>query len=332
MSFQQLKGNKAAIEILQTQIKSASLSNSYLFCGPQGIGKRELALNLSKAINCEQKNADACDKCVSCRKIDKAQHPDLHFVGPQQSCDSVSENLPIKIDDIRQLQQSIGLRPYEAARKVFIIDKAHNLTPEAAGALLKILEEPPEDSVIILITSKPSLLFKTIISRCKIIKLYPLRRQELEDVLADEYATERSLAHYLAYFCEGSLGMALNLKQTDILEQKNRIIDALVFSRSLKFDNLELEGRSEVRSCLNILAAWFKDMYLMKVGLPQATIINLDRMRQLTKSVRYFSYLDIEEIIRHIWQSAQYLEQNINTRLLLFNLKEEIICRVKIPA
>lgn len=334
MSFQDIKGQNTAIEILRGQIRTSSLTNGYLFCGPQGIGKKALALTLAKALNCQEGGVDSCDRCPSCLKIVKGNHPDVRFFGSQaQDGQDESQIQAIKIEDIRQLQNDISLRAYEGRKKVFIVDNAHNLTAEAQGALLKILEEPPGASVIALITAKPSLLFKTIVSRCKVIKLYPLSRNELEGILRRDYAVDTDTAHFLAYFCEGRLGSALGLKDDGMLMRKNRIIDILVFARQLKFEELSVKGRLEVKYALNILAAWFRDMYLLKAGMPPNELINLDRGSELQKSIRHFTFLDLEEIMESICDSVSYLEQNANIRLLLSNLKEEIICRVrKAPA
>ncbi len=176
----------------------------------------------------------------------------------------------IKIEYIRQLQRDINLKPYEGKIKVFIIDNAHRLTPEASNSILKILEEPPKDSLIILISDKPVLLFKTIISRCKILKFLSLNRAKLQEIFKKDYGLDNNMAHFLAYFSEGRLGRALRLKDTDILKEKNRIIDKFVLSRKPSLDNLSIQNKEEVRGYLNILATWFRDIYLIKIGMPHS--------------------------------------------------------------
>lgn len=318
MSFQDIKGQDKAIDILQGFLRDKNATHSYLFIGPQGVGKFLVAKTLAKALNCLQKSTDSCDGCASCLKIEKNQHPDVHIIDVEINPD-VDSNA-IKIECIRQLQKEISLKPYEARKKVFIINNAHNLTAEASNALLKTLEEPPQDSLIILVTSKPGLLFKTVISRCRIIKFYPLKRMMLKDLISREYSCDENLAHFLAYFCEGRLGEALNLKDTDLLSRKNKIIDEIIL-RKVNPDYRLGPGREELRSYLNVLATWFRDIYMLKIGVSDAELINFDRRKELLRAARLYSFASLDEIIRFISDAFLYLEQNVNPKLLLANLK-----------
>lgn len=314
MSFQDIKGQDKAIQIISQHLQRARIAGSYLFVGPEGVGKRLVARTLSKALNCENQSLDSCDTCPSCLKIDKHHHPDVHFI--DEGTSSV-----IKIESIRQSQKDINLKPYEGKIKVFIIDQAHNLTTEAANAILKILEEPPVSSLIILLSSKPALLFKTIISRCQVLRFLPLRRIELEEILSKDYGLDNVLSRFLAYFCEGRLGYALALKGTDILQDKNRLIDQLVSSeKQINLNSFLTQDKKHLCRSLNILTSWFRDVYLIKLGMPHRELINFDRKMELLKYMPRFSFLDLDEILKSISDTLFYLEQNINTKLLLCNL------------
>jgi len=326
MSFQDIRGQDKPIRILREYIKHSSLGSSYLFTGPEGVGKNLTAKTLAKALNCQRGDSlviDACDGCASCLKIENNQHPDVHLVDSSAlfKAEAAASEL-IKIDYIRQLQKDINLKPYEGRRKVFIVNNAHNLTAEAGNALLKILEEPPQDSLIILVSAKPALLFKTIISRCRIVKFYPLERAKLEEVLKKDYSLDDNLAHFLAYFSEGRVGCALRLKDADILRQKNKIIDEFGLSRKEAFLNgLSAQNRESLSSCLNILTAWFRDIYFIKIGMPYCELINFDRKDQLLRDMNRYALFDLEEILKSISDSLFYLNQNVNIKLLLSNLK-----------
>lgn len=313
MSFKNIRGQEQPIEIIKEYMKQSSGGRGYLFCGPEGIGKKLLAKTYAKAINCETGLLDSCETCASCLKIEQSQHPDIHLI-------EGSDTDSIKIDDIRNLQREASFRPFEAKKKVFIIDNAHNLTPEASSALLKTLEEPAKDSVIILVTSKVNLLFKTIISRCQVVKFYPMLRQRLENILIDDFNLDAHMAHFLAYFSEGRLGSALKFKDSDIYAEKNLIIDEL-FTKKPDVFNLNLaHGKQEMRDLLNVLAVWLRDIYILKSGMPQNQIINLDRMRELTRLAKEYSFLDLEQGINTISDSMLWLQQNINAKLILSNL------------
>jgi len=332
MSFQDIKGQDKPIQILKEYIKHSRFTGSYLFVGEEGVGKKLVAKTLAKALNCENQTLDSCDSCVSCLKIEKGQHPDIHIIDSsatgvnleqgQRSDAAVSDS--IKIEYIRQLQKDINLKPYEGKQKVFIIDNAHNLTAEASNALLKILEEPPASSLIILISAKPALLFKTIISRCKMMKFYPLQRTKLEEILKKDFHLDNNPAHYLAYSCEGRIGRALKLKDIDILREKNRIIDAFTQVRRADPDKFSIENRNNARNHLNILAGWFRDMYLIKIGTPYSGLINLDRKEELLRLMHRYTFTDLYEIFNSLSKSLLCLEQNVNIKLLLSNLREDI--------
>lgn len=302
--------------MLQGYLEQGRLQGGLLFTGPQGVGKKLVAQTLAKAVNCEEGLMDSCDACASCLKIDRNQHPDVRLIQPDES--------EIKIDDIRQLQRVISLKPYEARMKVFILNDAHRLTAEASGALLKTLEEPPGNSLIILISDKPALLFKTIVSRCKTLKFRPLARERLQGVLMKEHGLDVHRSHYLAFISEGRLGSALRLKETDCMRQKNAVIDSFLFSRRSQFDHLSKEDRSKIKEDLNILATWFRDIYLVKIGIPHSDVIHEDRKGDLLKVMGRFSFSDLNEIMNAITRSIFYLEHNINIKLLLYDLRSQV--------
>lgn len=327
MSFNDILGQDRPVSLLKSYIAKSRLDGSYLFTGPDGVGKKLVAKTLSKAVNCLEGEAGPCDRCVSCLKIDRNEHPDVYLIDcdtpiliDSQSGNEQAASEAIKIGHIRQLQKNIALKPYEGRKKVFIIDSAHNLTPEASNAFLKILEEPVEKSLIILISSKPSLLFKTIISRCRVLKFSALPRRALEKIIKKDLGLDNDAAHFLAYFSEGRLGRALSLKDADLLRKKNRVIDNLALSRRVNLDNIDIKKREDVRGYLNILSTWVRDIYLIKAGMPYQEIINCDRRDELLKQVGRFTFADLDGILNSISDSIFFLERNINTRLLLHNL------------
>ena len=316
MLFDLIKGQERPIGMLKDYLAQSQLVGGYLFSGPEGIGKKLTALTLAKALNCQEGVLKPCAGCPSCIKIEKKQHPDVHLIEQGEG--------DIKIDDIRRLQHRINLMPYEARKKVFIIDNAHQLTAEAANALLKILEEPPGDSLIILISDKPSLLFKTILSRCKVVKFSPLERERLKTLFKEDFRLDNNTAHFLAYFSEGRLGCGLRLKESDTLREKNNIIDEFVFSSKPGFTSLPSQERQDIRRYMNILASWLRDIYLFKAGLPDTQAINFDRRQELLKHSRQLSLFELSRMTDALSQSLSYLERNINVKLILYNLKAQL--------
>jgi len=321
MSFKDIKGQAQAIEMIQSDIRNSTLAGSYLFTGQEGVGKFLTALNLAKAVNCAESETDPCGRCSPCARIEKRQHPDVYFIEPEGTG-------VIRIENIRELKKQLGFRSYEAKKKVFIINDAHRLNPAAASALLKSLEEPGTGSLIILITAKPNLLFKTIISRCRIVRFHPLDREALSGILRSDFKLDKLEAHYLAYFSEGRIGCALRMREAEgILRNKNRLIDAFALPGGR--DPVEsgvIEKREEIRVLLNLLSSWFRDIYLLKSGFSSSELINLDRQDDLLRSIDQYSWEELDEAMNTISQSIAYLEGNLNTKLLLSNLKVQI-CR-----
>jgi len=313
MTFKDIKGHDKQIKALQQMIQQNRLAGAYLFTGPEGIGKALTALAFAAGLNCQESNDDPCGVCGSCLKIQKNQHPDLHIIDN-------GYNEDIKIEDIRRLQEDINLRPYEGRYKVFIINNCHNLNPVSANAFLKTLEEPPKHSIIIMVTDKPALLLNTIISRCQVVRFSALRSAELENLLKKDLQIAPLALHYLVRSCEGRVGCALKLKDQDILNDKNRIIDALTAESALRQDNPLIKDRDSLYSGLQILSGWFRDIYMLKSGMAEQGLINIDRKERLEELAAGYTFGQLDEIMDTISDSLLYLEQNINVKLLISNL------------
>lgn len=150
----------AVAMLLQRSLQRGRLAHAYLFHGPRGSGKETTARTLAKALNCEHREHDSCDACDSCRRIDDAAHPDVYWVRPE------SKSRRISVDQIREFERSISLRATMARVKVGVVVDADCLGDEASNAFLKTLEEPPAQTVILLLTAEPQRLLPTILSRC----------------------------------------------------------------------------------------------------------------------------------------------------------------------
>ena len=309
-------GHQRPLKIIDTYIQGGAFSGGFIFSGPEGIGKRMVAKIIAQKLNCTSNTNKPCGNCDSCKKIEKLAHPDLHIIENDQA--------QIKMEDIRAILREANFRPYEGAMKVFIIDNAHKLNTESANSLLKTLEEPPKDSLIILVTHKPQSIIKTILSRCRIIRFTPLVRSELENVLTGNYLLDKLSAHFIAYYAEGRLGLALRLKDSVQLSEKNKIFDSFVVSQKPLDRAFMGQNKEQLRFSLNILASWFRDIYMLKAGLKDDEIIHLDRRNDLLKLLPRFSFKQLDEIIATISESTLYLEKNINSKLLLHNLGAQL--------
>jgi len=316
MGFSDVLGHSKALGIIQSYLEKSRFSGAFIFSGPEGIGKKMVAKIIAGQLNCTGQGDRPCGSCSGCLKIQNETHPDLHIIQNGQS--------QIKMEDIRGILRQANLRPYEGSVKVFIIDNAHKLNSEAANSLLKVLEEPPKDVLIILITHKPQNIIKTVLSRCQEIKFSPLMRAQLETVLIKNYALDNTSAHFLAYYAEGRLGLALRLKDTPLLREKNKIFDAFILS-SKPLDHFMMnQSKEQLQVCLNVLASWFRDIYLLKAGLSDKEVIHLDRRNDLLKLIPRFSFKQLDEIMLALSESSLYLEKNINSKIVLHNLGAQL--------
>jgi len=208
MFWNEVLGQERAILEIKRLIKKEA-QPSLIFYGPEGVGKRKVACVLAKAINCSD---GGCNRCSSCRQIEKGMHPDIAILESKGS---------IKVDSIRQIIKSAYLKPLYK-KKVYIIDDAALMTEEASSCLLKTLEEPPLYCVFILITSSLSAIFSTIRSRCLPIR-FRKQPEEMQREILLSSGVDRGNIDDLIRFSGGSLSRAMEYKKYNLSLQKARI-------------------------------------------------------------------------------------------------------------
>ncbi|MCX6339297.1 MAG: DNA polymerase III subunit delta' [Candidatus Aureabacteria bacterium] len=212
MALSEIKGQERAVGLLKKRLAAGRLAHAYLFYGPEGIGKELTAKNFAKLLNCRSpSHGDACDFCEDCVAAEKHVHPDIIWLRPQGK----GRVIPIGDPDnpkkgtVRHFQRTVSLKPYMGRWKVGIFTDAHALQRDAAGALLKTLEEPPAHTLLILVTSRPDMLLPTIISRCQAVRFEAMPQETLEGILRSEYSLARAEAGDLSRLMEGRLGEAV---------------------------------------------------------------------------------------------------------------------------
>lgn len=234
MKFSTIEGHEKPVLLLQRAIANNTLAHAYLFSGQAGIGKKRTAFALAAAVNCGESGPEGgCGVCPSCRRIAAFTHPDVHIVMPESENEQVLATLSakeaekasseIKIDQIRRAQESISLTPSEGSKKFLIVDGAETLNVSAQNAFLKTLEEPPGDTVIILITAMPQGLLSTIRSRCQEITFRPLPRNTLARALMRKRGLTEEDAWFIAALAQGSMGrgLAMDSDQEKIFREES---------------------------------------------------------------------------------------------------------------
>jgi DNA polymerase-3 subunit delta' len=319
----QVIGQKA-VSLLQRSLEAGTLAHAYLIVGPPHVGKMTLALNLAQALNCEAAERP-CLECASCQKIASAGHADVQVIGLTQNEDSAEAKL-IGIDQIKQMQHSASLPPFEGSCKVFIIDGAELLSTEAANCLLKTLEEPADRVIFVLLTVDDSLLPATVVSRCQRLELPPISAKEVASVLADR-GLEPERARLLAGLSHGCLGWALSAVADDSLLQRrhealDRLLDVIAADCEERFAYVAQlvtqfnQSRGLVYGVLDLWLDYWRDLMLVKTGC-QDIITNIDRADQLVEMARGYRLAQITAFIKSLRAAAEQLGQNANPRLVL---------------
>ena len=320
MSFKDVMGHERPINLLQRAIAQDKVVHSYLFLGNEGIGKSLVALQFAKALNCleGENQPDGCDRCLSCKKIDRHLHPDVSLIEP--------EGQTLKVDQVREMQRALAYRPYEGRRRVFILTAADRMAPNMSNTLLKTLEEPPLHTMIILLANSPKWILPTILSRCQLIRFNPLPSHLVSDWLIKEKGIEEKEAHLLASLSEGSPGKALEIKEEIAGIPRKELLTGWMGSKSLSVE--EKDGwveslpshpsqRENLHLILEIAKTLLRDLIVMKTSVDGSRLIHSDlteEMEQITREWDLSSLLRRMEILH---QTSRAIKGNANTRLSL---------------
>jgi len=324
----QVVGQTRIVSLLQRSLEKGAIAHAYLFIGPPHIGKMTLALALAKALNCEAAEPP-CSDCDSCQRIASAKHADVQIVGLTSVgiTDEAKTRTEISIDQIRQVQYSANLPPFEGKYKLFIVDGAEHLSIEAANCLLKILEEPIGKVVFILLVTNDNLLPTTVVSRCQRLELLPLAAGEVEATLSRHWGVEPQKAKLVARLCHGRFGWASSAALDDsLLEQRterlDRLLDIIIadyegrFAYAAELADQFRRRRGLVWEILDLWLDFWRDLLLVRVGLGEA-ITNIDFEAKLTDFARDFSLVEIRAFINSLLSVGDELRQNANPRLAL---------------
>ncbi|OGX29841.1 MAG: DNA polymerase III subunit delta' [Omnitrophica WOR_2 bacterium RIFCSPHIGHO2_01_FULL_49_10] len=313
MSFNKVIGQELAVDLLKKAIEEKRLAHAYLFIGPDGVGKSLLAKIFAKALNCEKQTAEACDECVPCKKIEGNIHPDVITVSPE------GKSSQIGIDAIRKIEKAMSLKPYEGRTKVFTIDGADKMTEEAANSLLKTLEEPPKETVLVLLASNMFKLQPTIVSRCQKVLFHPLNERAIMKELIERYGLDDKKAMCVSRFSEGRLGRAIEVLEGEALAKRDRVVDEFLTPKQLDYEDTWLYGepREKVNEALNALAVYFRDLLVFNLSKDQGLLVNLDKAADIARDAARYPVERLEGIIETIADTQERIKRNANIKIAL---------------
>ena len=281
-------GHDKAVRALTRALDNDGIAHAYLLAGPPQVGKMTLAMDIARAVNCvadEQPNMfgetepKPCNTCGPCDRITRGLHTDVRVVGLGQDSRGRTQTL-ISIDQVREVQREASLRPSEGKYRVFVIDRAEYLSQGAATALLKTLEEPPDQVIFILAATDSDRMLPTISSRCQTYKLRPVRQSVIADHLRSEHGAEEETAQEIARLSEGRVGWAIGAAADpsvlEAIEEKVATVESVVragletrFEYAEKLARAFTRDRDAVRDELAVWLEWWRDMMVVKAGLPR---------------------------------------------------------------
>ena len=332
--FDELTGNERVKAALKRMLVADRLPGALLFTGEEGIGKKRFALEVARALNCRTpKGEEACGVCSSCTRIARlnypqrddadewtqiiwTDHPDVGLV--------VAPKRVLRVEQMRQIEKEANYRPFEGKARVFLIDEADKLNDASANALLKVLEEPPRTSYLILITARPAMLLPTILSRCQMIRFSPLTPTEIETHLTKNKLVDNKTARLRARASGGSIGRALAGDLVTFTSQRKamlKVLNALVLSqdraqllRAAEQLN-EAQYKDEFEERLDVLETLIRDAWMLSLGVNSEQLVNEDLSTDLREiSVKMDSSRAADWILQ-IEDLREQLIVNVNRKV-----------------
>ncbi|PKB61927.1 MAG: DNA polymerase III subunit delta' [SAR202 cluster bacterium Casp-Chloro-G4] len=305
------------------------MSHAYLISGPHQVGKMTLAMDVARLLNCEA-DERPCGECNPCKRITGQLHTDVRAIRVEGTGREGRGRTAISIDQIRDLQKEASLKPYEGRYRVFIVDGAEQLTEEAANALLKVLEEPPEEVVFLLLTADTGSLLPTIISRCQRIELRPLALDIIAEELVKRFGTEREQANEVARISGGKPGWALEASgDSDMLERRASQLDTVEvtlrqsiegrFAYAERLGTAFTRNRDGVLAELTLMVQWWRDVLVVSQDKTEL-VTNLSRLDALRAAADGLSSDAVASAIKAVQETMSHLERNVNPRLALENM------------
>ena len=316
--FQDIIGQEQIKEHLQNAIAAGKVSHAYIINGEKSSGKEFIAKVFAMALQCEKKEAEPCQECHSCKQALSDNHPDIIRVTHEKPN-------TISVDDIRaQVNNDVAIKPYSGSYKVYIINEAEKMTPQAQNAILKTLEEPPEYAVILLLTTNVNLLLPTILSRCVVLNMKPVADELVRKYLMEQLQVPDYKAEVCVAFARGNIGKAKALASSEDFENvKAEALSLLKYIKDMELSEIIAaikritEYKLEINDYLDICAIWYRDVLLFKATNDVNHLVFREEIQSLRKIAQRSSYEGIEKIIEALDTAKHRLDANVNFELTM---------------
>ena len=316
-------GHELAINTLRRALLAQRVRHAYLFTGPEHIGKALLAQRFAQTLLCtgggDANNApqNPCNACLSCRKVMHGNHPDVHYISRPP------EKQFILIEQVRALQADAARKTLEGRRNIFIIQGMHEMNVQAANCLLKTLEEPEPDVVLLLTTPDPGLLLPTILSRVQQVPMQLLTMKQIKSALEDRWHVEPDEANLIAALAAGRMGWAVQaVEDEDMLAERQTQLETLAkLSTAGKVQRFDVAQRlsadsDKLHGILELWLLWWRDMVLAANNCLDL-IVNVDMQSIIQNQAAKVGAAESQRMVRAILGTMEALDQNVNARVAL---------------
>ncbi len=330
LGFEDILGHEQIKEYFKNALERHQVSHAYILTGEAGMGRKTLANAFAMALQCENGQSKACGACHSCRQFVSSNHPDVIYVRHEKPAS-------IGVKEVReQIVGDVDIKPYSSPYKIYIVDQAELLTPEAQNALLKTIEEPPEYVVLFLLATNSEAFLPTVLSRCTVIKLKPLYDKVIKTYLKEHEKVSDHQADICTAFARGNLGKAIALASSEefallqevvlkLLEHVQDMSVAQMFGilKEIKDANLN------IWECLDFMQLWYRDVLMFKATRDTSMFIFKDEYKYIKEAADHSSFDGIEKILKAIDKAGVRLRANVNfevaMELMLLVMKENFV-------
>ena len=312
-----LIGHEWAVDMLKKHVVLGTTRHAYLFAGPPGLGRRTLALRFAQALNCQTpiEPGIPCGECRDCKQIASMQHADLTVVQAD------AEGGTMKVDQIRDARRALTYKPYQSKYRVALFLRFHEANDSAANALLKTLEEAPSYAVLILTADTPEQLLPTIVSRCEVLRLRPLKLNEVQQALEDK-GFEANQSKLIAHISGGRFGYARRLLESESMlglreERLNDLQTLMSASRVEKFsyaDKLS-KDKDSMRQALLIWLSYWRDV-MLRTAQAETPLVNIDRNLEIEDVASRIDLSSVRRLVSGLEEALEKMERNVNSRML----------------
>ena len=329
IDFTDIIGHEDIIKHFKSSIEMGKVSQGYIINGEAGSGKKTLVRALAKALQCEAGGTDPCNNCKSCKQCDTGNQPDIVWVTHDKP------NV-ISVEEIRdQVNKTVRIKPYSSRYKIYIIDDAQLMNQSAQNALLKTIEEPPAYAIIILLTTNADKLLSTILSRCIVLNIKPVREHDVYAYLTDVVGVDAQRANFCMDFAQGNLGKAIRLAESEEYNEiKNDVVHLMTHIYEMTTEDIIFALKNfnhyklKINDYIDMMMMWYRDVLMLKVTNNPGRLMFKEYYTDIRRAAAHISYEGIDNVMKAMNKTKVRLEANVNfdiaMELLLLVIKENI--------